>query len=279
VRALVVAGLLVLAWPATAQAVDYGGGTPADSVRRAPRQVTLVGIRAGATGRLRVWVKVAARCGLGPARGPATLNPDGSFAFRRTVSDRLGNGVRRTARIRMTGRLGATSATGTAMARLTFRRHGRVTAKCSSGTRGWQARLARSLGAPAPARPNAGYYGFTSQQAGRVWPIALKVDATGRRVRTVGFDYRHRCSSGNVYELDNITPGGTIAADGTFHLSERFTLHYAEGNERYRVAIDGRFATDGMTGTLSVRSVLRSRRGGRVLDRCSTGQTTFAATP
>ena len=277
-RAAGVAALLVLAWPATAHAADYGGGTPADSVRRAQRQLTIVGLRTATTGQARVWVKIAARCGVGPATGPVTLNPDGTFAFRRTVRDRLGDGIRRTARIRMTGRVVGTAATGTAVARLSFRRHGRVTAKCSSGTRTWQARVAASLGAPAPARPNAGYYGFTSQQAGRVWPLVLKVDATGRRITTAAFDYRHRCSSGKTYELDNVTPGGAIAADGTFHLRERFTLHYAEGNERYRVAIDGRFATDGMTGSLSVRSVLRSRRG-RVLDRCTTGQTTFAATP
>lgn len=278
-RAVVAAALLVIAWPATAKAADYGGGTPADSLRRTQRQLTIVGLRTSANGEMRVWAKVAARCGTGPASGPATLNPDGTFAFRRTFRDRLGNGVRRTARIRMNGRVVGTSATGTVVARLTFRRHGRVTGKCSSGTRTWQARVVAAQGAPSPARPNAGYYGVTSQQ-GRVWPLVLKVDATGRRITTAGFEYLHRCSSGKTYEFDNITPGGAIAADGTFHLRERFAIHYAEGNESYRVKVDGRFATDGMAGTLSVTSVLRSRGTGRILDRCTTGaHTSFAATP
>ena len=278
-RAVVLAGLLLLAWPAAAPAADYGGGTPADSVARAQRQITIVGIRLGANLQARVWVKVAARCGTGPATRPVTLNSDGTFAFRKTVRDRIGNGARRTTRIRMAGLVAGNVASGTVSARLSFRRHGRVTGKCSSGTRNWQARVPAPLGAPSPARPNAGYYGLSSQQGGRVWPIVVKVSASGRRVSTAVFEYRHRCRSGNVFDFDNLTPGGPIAADGTFHLRERFTIHYAEGNERYRVAVDGRFQADGLSGTLSVRSVLKSRRSGRVLDRCTTGaHTSWAAT-
>ena len=279
-RTLGLAALLVIAWPATAHAVTYGGGTPADSVRRGQRQLTLVALRTSANGQARLRVKVAARCGLAPATGPVTVNSDGTFAFRRTVRDRLGNGVHRTARVRLAGRVGVTSANGTVSARLTFRNRGRVTGKCSSGTRGWQARVPAPLGAPSPARPDVGYYGVTSQEGGRPWPVVLKVDATGRRVATVSFEYRHRCRSGRVYELENMTPGAAIAADGSYHLSERFTLHYAEGNERYRVSVDGRFQADGVTGELKVVSVLRSRRTGRVIDRCTTGaNTSFAAAP
>jgi hypothetical protein len=279
-RAVLLAGLLVLAWPAVAAyAVDYGGGTPADSVERAQRQLTIVGIRLGANLQARVWVTVAARCGTGPATAPVTLNSDGTFAFRRTLRDRIPNGARRTTRIRMAGQIVGNAASGTVSARLSFRRHGRVTGKCSSGTRTWQARLSHPLGAPSPARPNAGYYGSTSQEGGRVWPITVKVSENGRRVSTAVFEYRHRCRSGNVYEFNNLTPGAPIAADGTFHLRERFTIHYAEGNERYRVSVDGQFQADGLTGTLSVRSVLKSRGGGRVLDRCTTGaHTSWAAT-
>jgi hypothetical protein len=277
-RAVLLAGLLTLAWPAAAQAVDYGGGTPADSVKRAQRQITIVGMRLGANLQARVWVTVAARCGTGPATGLVTLNSDGTFAFRKTVRERIPNGARRTTRIRMAGRVVGNAASGTVSAKLSFRRHGRVTGKCSSGSRTWQARMPAPLGAPSPARPNAGYYGFTSQEGGRVWPLVVKVAASGRRVSTAVFDYRHRCSSGKVFEFNNITPGAPIAADGTFHLRERFTIHYAEGNERYRVNVDGQFQADGLTGSLSVRSVLKSR-GGRVLDRCTTGaQTSFAAT-
>jgi hypothetical protein len=275
VRAVGAAALLVLAWPATAHAVTYGGGTPADSVVRAQRQLTLVGLGTGANGQTRVWVKVAARCGMASAAGPTTVNPDGTFAFRQTVS-----GARRTTRIRMAGRVGATSATGTVSAKLTLRRHGHVAAKCSSGTRAWQARDPAPLGAPSPGRANTGYYGSTSQGTSRPWPIVLKVDATGRRITTAAFEYRHRCRSGKTFHRDNVTPGGAIAANGSYHLRERFTLHYAEGNERFRVTVDGQFQTDGSTGELKVVSVLRSRRSGRVIDRCTTGaDTSFGASP
>ncbi|HEX5616949.1 MAG TPA: hypothetical protein VFX51_00930 [Solirubrobacteraceae bacterium] len=281
-RAVVVAALLVLAWPATASAVDYGGGTPADSTQRAQRQLTTVGLRTRANGTATVWVTVAARCGTGLVTRDVALGADGSFAFRRTVRDRIGGGVRRTARIRVNGLVAGTSASGSASAKLSFRRHGRVTAKCSSGTRGWQTRAPISVGAPSPARPNTAYYGITSQQGSpsRVFPLVLKVDAGGRRVSTASFDYHLRCMHRAAYDSTNITPGAPIAADGSFHLLERFTIHWAEGNERFRVTVDGRFATDGMTGTVNVRSVLRSRRTGRLLDRCTTGSgQSFAAVP
>ena len=45
---------------------------------------------------------------------------------------------------------------------------------------------------------------------------------------------------------------------------------------RYRVRVNGRFTPNGVSGTLSVRSVLRSSSG-RVLDRCRTGRVSFAA--
>lgn len=276
-RMLVGTTLMAATCPVVAaHAADYGGGTPTDSGKRSPRQLTMVGIRTAANGKARVWVKVSARCGLAPVTMPVTINPDGSFVARVRASGGLGNGVRRISRIRMDGRVAGASASGTVSARLTYRRHGRVTAKCRTGTRTWQARVAAAQPTAAPARANAGYYGFTSQGKGRPFPFVLKVGPDGRRVRTAVFDYRMRCKK-RVYELDDLTPGGAVGADGTFHLRERFTLHYREGNERYRVAVDGRFTTSGVGGTLSVKSVFRQRGGGRVLDRCATGATTFAA--
>jgi hypothetical protein len=274
VRAVLLAGLLVLAWPAAASAVTYGGGTPTADYRLAPRQMTLVGISTETTGQARVWVEVATRCGLTPAAPtPVTLNPDGSFAFRRTVRGRPGGGPLRTARIRMAGVVAGNAASGTVSVKLSLRRRGRVTAKCSSGTRNWQARMPAPLGPPSTARPNTVYYGFTSQAGDprRPFPVVFQVDGTGGRIVAVTFRYRLRCRSGMSYELDDVTPAVPVAADGTFHLRERFWQHYANGDERYRVTLDGRFQTDGMSGGLHVTSVLRSRRTGRVIDRCSTG--------
>ena len=276
-RMLVGTTLMAATWPvAGAQAADYGGGTPADSGKRSPRQLTMVGIRTAANGTARVWVKVAAPCGTAGLVEPVQLAANGAFAITATTRGRIPGGTRRTARFIMSGRVAGTAASGTVRARLTFRRHGRVTARCRSGTRTWQARVAAAQPTAAPPRANAGYYGFTSQGAGRPFPFVLSVSPNGRRVETASFDYRMRCKR-RWYEFDNITPGRAIAADGTFHLRERFTLHYLEGNERYRVAVDGRFTTSGVSGTLTVKSVLRRRGSGRVLDRCATGATTFAA--
>jgi hypothetical protein len=277
-RILVGTTLIAVVGPvAAAEAADFGGGTPVDSLRRAQRQFTLVGLRPGASGKVRVWLRVAARCGEAGITGRVQINPDGTFALAGTTRGSIGNGVRRTARFRMSGRALGTAASGRASVRLTFRRHGRVTARCRSGGRTWQARVASPQPTHAPPRANGAYYGLTTQGVGRPFPFVVKVGPSGRRVQTATFDYRQRCKR-RVFEFDNVTPGARIAADGTFRLRERFTIHYADGNERYRVAVTGQFTTSGVTGTLSVKSVLRSRAGShRVLDRCSTGSVSFAA--
>jgi hypothetical protein len=273
-RVLIGTAVTAAAWPVgTAQAADLAGGTPTDSARRSGRQLTLVGIRTAADGTARVWVSVSTRCDTAGLVSTVRLGADGSFALAATTRAPRGNGVRRRARFRMAGQVVGGTASGTASVRMTFTRRGRVTARCRSGARPWQARAAAAEPTPAAAQPG-GYYGFTSQGVGRPFPFVLKVD--GGRVRTAVFDYRQRCRR-RSFEFANITPGAAIAADGTFHLRERFTIHYAEGNERYHVAVDGRFTTNGVSGTLSVKSLLRSRRSGRVRDRCDTGPTTFAA--
>jgi len=117
-------------------------------------------------------------------------------------------------------------------------------------------------------RSGTAYYGLTEQP---VRPHALVLRVGSGRVQTVAFQYRLPCTD-RVIETDNLTPGGAIAADGTFHLRERFTIPYADGPERFRVKVDGQFTPAGANGTLSVAS-----RFGQ--DHCATGVTTWAAAP
>ncbi len=263
-RALGAAAIVTLGLPSAAVAADYGGGTPADA------GLTLVAVRTADDGSARVSAKVAAGCGVGNATRAVQVAADGTLGFSATVRRGAGDGVRQTTRIALSGQLAGASASGTVTARLTFRRGGRVVERCST-TRAWTARAAAAE--PAAGAPAAGgaYYGLTSQTE----PFVLRVDAAAARVRTAAFEYVQRCRR-EPFEWENITPGAAIAADGTFRLRERFSIRWKEGRERYRVKVDGRFTTTGVSGTLSVSSVLRSP-GGRVLDRCRTGRTTFAA--
>ena len=64
---------MTMAWPAAAQATDYGGGTAPESFSRSPGQLTLVGIRTTANGRVRVHLMVSARCGFGSVRHSVRL--------------------------------------------------------------------------------------------------------------------------------------------------------------------------------------------------------------
>jgi len=217
---------------------------------------------------------VQARCGAGELRRRVTLAADGSFSVTATVRDRAREDrrARRIARMVVAGRVAGTAGTGTASARLTFRRGGRVVGRCASGSRLWQVRapVPEPVAGAAP-RANAAYYGVTSQAGA----FALQVGGAGRRVRIAVFDYRLTCRRAS-FETSNLTPGGPIAADGTFRLRERFTLRFADATERFRVRVDGRFTPNGANGTLSVNSVARSLAG-RVIDRCRTGRVTFAA--
>ncbi len=268
-RALAAAGAVLLLFPAAVGAADYGGGTAPDSVRRANDQLTLVGFRMADDGSGRAIVKVAAGCGAAKAARDIGLAADGTFALEVTKTERVGGGVRQRSEITMSGQIVGPIASGTVSARVTFRRGGRVLERCNSGTREWNARAAG-----AATSPGAAYYGLTSETA-RPFPIVLSTG--GSRVRVAAFDYRMRCRRGG-YEWENITPGGALAGDGTFSLRERFSRRYAEGRERFRVKVDGQVTATGVTGTLSVTSVLRSPSG-RVLDRCSTGRRTFSGLP
>ena len=73
------------------------------------------------------------------------------------------------------------------------------------------------------------------------------------------------------------TPGGPIRAGGTFRLRERFAYRYRDATERFRVRVDGRFTTSGVSGTFSVKATARARGSGRVVGRCRTGRQSFAA--
>ena len=265
-RALAAAALL-LVLPATAAATDYGGGTAPENVARANGQLTLIGIRTRDDGRARVTVKVAAGCGVANATRTIAPAADGTFRLATTARRRSGR-IRQVSRIVLSGRIAGPVAGGTVRARVTFRRSGRVVERCGSGARTWNARAAGATGA------GSAFYGLTSQAA-RPFGIVLRVG--GSRVRVAAFDYRMRCRR-SVFEWENITPGGPIAADGTFSLRERFSRTWQVGRERFRVRVDGQASATAVTGTLSVSSTLRSRSG-RVKDRGTTGRRTISAVP
>jgi hypothetical protein len=250
--ALALAVGAVLLWPAAAYADDYGGGRVPD---------TVVSLRtAGDSVVVRAYL--TARCGAGAMQRRVPLAADGSFSLAATTRGRPRDDrrVRRVSRFTLAGRVVGSTASGTARVRLTFRRRGRVVGRCATGERRWEA--------------GTGLKGLTSQAGDRPRAFLLGVD--GARVTRAVFEYRLRCRE-FAYEQINLTPGGPIAADGTFVLRERFTLRYADARERFRVTVRGRVTPTGVGGRLSVTSVARSLAG-RVIDRCRTGPVSFTTT-
>jgi hypothetical protein len=268
-RTLAAAALLALAWPAAAHAAAAGGGTGPDSVRRYRDQLTIITVRPKADGTAIVRALVQARCGAGEIKRTVTFAADGSFAINTTQHDRAPEDgrVRRIAAVKISGRMVGPVASGTVSARVRFVLGGDTVERCRSGTRAWQARVAAAEPTAGPPVANHGYFGLTSE-ASRPHAFLLRVGAGGKRVQTAVFEYRLKCGSRSV-ETNNVTPGGRIAADGTFSLRERFALRYADGTERFRVRVDGHFTATGVNGTLSVSSRFGSAR-------CGTGRLTFA---
>ena len=230
-------------------------------------QLTIITVRPKADGTAVVRALVQARCGAGEIKRTVTLAPDGSFAINTTQHDRAPEDgrVRRIAAVKISGRMVGPVASGTVSARVRFVLGGDTVERCRSGTRAWQARGATAEPTPGPPVANRGYFGLTSEPS-RPHAFLLRVGAG--RVQTAVFEYRLKCGSRSV-EANNITPGGRIAADGTFSLREHFTLRYADGTERFRVKVDGQFTPTGVNGTLSVSSRFGS-------ERCATGRLTFA---
>jgi hypothetical protein len=264
-RALVAAALLALAWPGAAGAADLGGGTAPTNLRDYRRQLTIVSLHTGAGGSVVVRALVQARCGAGEIKRRTTIAADGSFAISTTERDRApgDRSVRRIADVRVSGRIAGTAATGTAGARVRLVRGSRTVGRCTTSARPWQVRGAVAEAVIGPPRPSRGYFGLTGQKE-RPHAFMLHVDAAAKRVQAAVFDYALTCG-GRRIEMSNVTPGGPIAADGTFSLRERFTLHFTDGIDRFRVKVDGRFTPAGVQGTLSVAR-----------DNCTIGRVAFA---
>ena len=194
---------------------------------------------------------------------------DGTFGIETTEDGGPVGGVQRRSVLRLSGQIVGPVASGTVRARLTFRR-------ARPGGRALRLRGAR-VERPCRRRDVTG-------AGGRVLR-AHEPDRRGRS-RSYSASAARACrwrpsttacaAAAASFAWENITPGGPIAPDGTFSLSEQFTRRWREGRERFRVRLEGLLTPTGVSGTLSVSSVLRSP-GGRVLDRCATGRQTFSA--
>ena len=151
------------------------------------------------------------------------------------------------------------------------RRAGRRIRCSRHATRRFQARVgAAPAGAPAAARPAAGYLGVSEIAIGGMpGPVVLRTTRDGRKV-AARWNAIARCERGPRERLVNFTPATRIGAAGGFVRRERFTVRYSDAVVRYRVRFGGRFLADGAAGRLRMRAVVMDRRR-RVLTRCDTG--------
>jgi hypothetical protein len=279
-RLLLPAVVVSLAAPAVAGAAippgDYGGGgLYAGSLRKGD---SWMWARVAADGRARIGGAIKVPCGL--VRFDAVVTPaaDGTFAFTR-VRRVPASGLRAVATVE--GRFEGGAAYGELYGRLRVRRPGGRVVRCTSGLpTPWQLRQPPPPQAPGPPHPRTTYLRLTSEQARTPRPFLLRVGRDTGRVAFAVFEYTRQCQR-RRYVLNDVTRGAPIRPDGTFSISNRFTLRYSDvrQNERFHVQVAGAFAAGAVTGTLRVTSVARRRGTRRVVDRCDTGPLTFGARP
>jgi hypothetical protein len=282
VRSLVLAVPLLLVAPGVAGAAvvpgDYGGG--AVKGRGGPghlRNGTVwMWARVAADGRARIGGAAHVACGLTRFDAEVTLAPDGSFRFSRIRTSRQAGHRLRTV-VTVQGRFDGAAASGTVRGRLRNRQPDGEVRRCSTGgARDWQLRMPPAPGPPAPAQAGATYHGLTSQQGDVPRPFLLAVARSGARVKATIFEYKVGCAKLS-YESNDVSRGARIRAGGTFLVRESFAFRSPRLVERVRVRVAGGFSAGQASGTVRVHSVVRSRRSGRVVDRCDTGHLTFNA--
>jgi hypothetical protein len=278
--ALTVVSLLALALPAGAQAQTFAGGSigPSGAHNDAPGTSEL-GFRVDG-GRITVRGVAVIACRAnktseveGTASGP--LNPDGTFSLtftkrrlQKTLPGRFTRRVTVTGQVRngneIVGRIEATAS-------------GRGVSGCR-GAFDYLARTAPALGSTGVAAPaNATLIGMTSQRRGGPYGVALRVSPDAAGIARFNVGARYTCRRLRPYQETNYSPSFRVNPDGTFRFVERFTLRYTDARERVRITTVGRFVEGGATGTWQARSVARSRRTGRVADRCRTGRHDWSA--
>lgn len=206
--------------------------------------------------------------------GVGTLNADGSFRLtfgRARLQPTSSTGFRRSAVV--AGRLVRA-----------YEIQGRIDATASGdgarGCRGGADFVARwrpdPLDVPAPAPGGATLIGMNSSRLGP-FGVNLRVAPDGSRITHFIAGARFRCARLPAYQETNYSPPIAVAPDGTFRRVERFRVPFADVIDSVTVTTEGRFVNGGAIGTWEARATSRSRRTGRVVDRCGTGALTWAA--
>jgi hypothetical protein len=267
--AVAIAGLVA---PATAAATEYGGG-----VVGSPSNVALVGLRT-AGNKIQVEVEASPSCGkasdhaIFDLRTP--LAADGTFGASVTAHPSKARSVKLDV---TNGSVTGDHASGQ-LTMSTSTKVGKKTVSCTTGLVAWQAR-AVVVPPTGVASPQAGvtYNGTTSQiNAFAPSPFALLVSTDGQQVTRTVFPYRQRCTHGSI-SYTYVSPSAAIKADGSFAVTERFTQRTGRIVEKFTAEVSGKFAGNGATGSIRVRSTRRNKKTGKVVATCDTKSFSWGA--
>lgn len=276
--ACTVAALLVLVAPPSQSAelpVFYGGGPLPKADRAVPMTLT----RAGDS--VRALLALTVRCRrvdvpITVVRAKGAVTGD-AFTARGTVRITTVRGLR--VRVALDGSLSPTAASGTLELILVRGRGGPRGCDRPIKQR-FELRATSELGGePSQPAAGAGFWGILKQiYDGFEMPVAVAVTDDAKRAYGVWMVMAH-CPGPEPMPIWNYSPPALIGADGRFRKSERFKLRYGDGTtDHHRVVFQGRFTSEGVSGTVRARVRTTNRRG-RTLFACDSGEQTFTARP
>jgi hypothetical protein len=274
---IIVSAVSTLAVPSVASGQEFAGGAIGAGSKPDAVGTSELGFRVNA-GRLTVrgTLRIACRRSRsseveGQANGP--VNPDGTFRVtftRRRLQPGGSPRFRRT--VVVSGQVRGPDIVGRIEATAT----GGGVRGCR-GASDFVARQAPALdGTPAPAPGGATLIGMNSSNGGP-FAVNLRVAADGSRITQFVAGSRYTCRRLRPYHETNYSPAFRINPDGTFRYVERFRVRFTDVTDRVTVTTEGRFVNGGAIGTWQARSVSRSRRTNRIVDRCNTGRLDWSA--
>jgi hypothetical protein len=206
------------------------------------------------------------------------LKRNGSFAGTGTIKadGPLGS---QTGRFRFSGRFTAKHVVrGTAVATLQQTLTAGGGAACTTGRFHFTAIDPTQRGAVATAKPDAQYYGSTSQS----YPALVRLDAQGTGLRYASLEYELPCEGQQQpLFLDERMPGQfiTLGPDGHLTGTETFTSTATVGGNRLDITatLDGSFGPEGLTGTWKLTGRILDAQTGEQIGTCTSEDIRFAA--
>jgi hypothetical protein len=241
----------------------------------------VIGLRV-TSGKLKIEATIRGRCGGGTFPTRAKLAADGSFVAKGTNRRRPEPGIRVKTKYRISGTLTDSGITdGSARATNEIRVKGKGPVTCNSGTITYSVRRPVGGIGTVGAAPDARYYGVTSQKRhGARRGIVLRVSSDGQSLTRALYGLTMKCGKLKLPDVVD-TPRRDLPIDAQGRVKDRIVDTFRDHKTVTRSIerFSGMLGANGAQGKLSINERTKSRKTGKVVERCKSGSIKWSAAP